>query len=139
MPLRTRLAFAKAEIPLSLRILLVDDHSAIRNSLRVFIHTNTQWKVCGEAENGQIALDKVQELQPDLVILDLSMPVMNGLEAAKRLSKIAPGVATVLFTLHSSPQLQKEAEAVGVRKVLSKSEGIGPHLIAALQTACPGL
>lgn len=123
---------------MSLRILLVDDHLAIRNSLRSFIEANTKWSVCGEAENGQVALDKVLVLHPDLVILDFSMPVMNGLEAAEKIAAVAPQVVTVLFTLHISEQLRREAEAVGVRQVFSKAEGISGKLIAAIETACAG-
>jgi DNA-binding NarL/FixJ family response regulator len=120
-------------------ILLVDDNPAIRNSLRAFIQARTNWTICGEAENGQIALDKVRELHPDVVILDFYMPVMNGLETAKHLAREAPGVAKLLITLHSSEQLQREAEAVGIKAVLSKAEGLGNNLIAAIETACASL
>ena len=66
------------------RILIVDDSALIRASLRSWIAKNSAWEVCGEAENGQIAVEKVEELHPDVVILDFQMPVMNGLEAAPR-------------------------------------------------------
>jgi DNA-binding NarL/FixJ family response regulator len=123
----------------SLKILLVDDNPAIRDYLRTFIHAKTTCTVCGEAENGQIAIEKVLELQPHIVILDLSMPVMNGLDAAKRLSHIAPDVVTVLFTLHDSPQLQRAAREVGIRQVIPKSEGMGSNLLSALETVCAQL
>jgi len=75
---------------MSFKILIVDDSSSIRNLLRFFIEHNTDWQVCGEAENGQVAVEKVRELKPHAVILDLSMPVMNGLEAAREITRIAP-------------------------------------------------
>ena len=72
------------------RILIVDDNTIIRRSIRECIEENTDWEVCGEAENGRLAIEQVQQLQPDLVILDWQMPVMNGLEAAREIHRIAP-------------------------------------------------
>jgi DNA-binding NarL/FixJ family response regulator len=119
-----------------LKILLVDDSSAIRHLLRFFIEHNTEWLVCGEAENGQIAVAKVTELMPHAVILDLSMPVMNGLDAAREIARIAPNVQIVMFTMHVSEQLRKEAKAAGIKDVISKSDTIGDHLLASLRTIC---
>jgi DNA-binding NarL/FixJ family response regulator len=116
------------------RILIVDDSPSIRYLLRFFIEHNTDWQVCGEAENGQIAVEKVTKLKPHAVILDLSMPVMNGLEAAREISRIAPNVQMVMFTMHTSEQLRKDAQAVGIKAVISKSDTIGDHLIASLRT-----
>lgn len=128
---------------MSLKILIVDDVSIIRHSLRFLIEQSTDWQVCGEAENGEVAVEKVRELSPDAVILDLSMPVMNGLEAARCISRIAPNVRMVLFTIDSSQQLLKEAQAVGIKDVVSKSDHGGDHIIAALKaalkTVCSGL
>ena len=119
---------------MTIRVLIVDDSSVIRRSLRVFIERNTEWQVCGEAENGKIAVQKVQELHPHLVILDLSMPVMNGLEAARQITRIAPTVAMVMFTMHVNPQLRSDAQAVGIQDVVSKSEGIEDHLLPSMRT-----
>ncbi len=119
---------------MSIRILIVDDSYAIRHSLRGFIERSTDWQVCGEAENGRIALQKVTELHPNLVILDLSMPVMNGLEAARQITRLAPSVAMVMFTMHVSAQLREDAQAAGIREVISKSEGIEDHLFPAIRT-----
>src|ERR1700730_4427508 len=108
--------------PMPTNILVVDDNPAIRHSLRSRIEDETDWKICGEAENGKVAVDMVQRFCPDVIILDLSMPVMNGLEAAREISEIAPQVHILLFTLHSSPQLLEDARDAGVDDVLSKSE-----------------
>jgi DNA-binding NarL/FixJ family response regulator len=116
-----------------IRILIVDDSYVIRNSLRGSIERSTEWQVCGEAENGKIALQKVTELRPNLVILDLSMPVMNGLEAARQITCLAPKVALVMFTMHVSAQLRKDARAA-VREVISKSDGIEDHLFPTIRT-----
>jgi YesN/AraC family two-component response regulator len=80
---------------MSFKILIADDSSSIRNLLRLFIEHNTDWQVCGEAENGQVAVEKVAMLQPHAVILDLSMPVMNGLEAAREIARNDPEVQMI--------------------------------------------
>jgi len=116
------------------RILIVDDSYVIRHSLRGFIERSTDWQVCGEAENGKIALQKVTELRPNLVILDFSMPVMNGLETARQITRLAPKVAMVMFTMHVSTQLRQDARAAGIREVISKSDGIEDHLFPAIRT-----
>ena len=82
-------------------ILIVDDDADIRHSFRAFIEQNTDWQVCGEAENGEVAVEKVRELNPDVVILDMQMPVMSGLEAARQIRLVAPETAIFMFTMHS--------------------------------------
>jgi DNA-binding NarL/FixJ family response regulator len=108
---------------MSAQILIVDDSAFLRSSIRSCIEQNTDWKVCGEAENGQIAIEKTKELHPGLIILDLAMPVMNGLDAARHITGFAPGVAIVLFTMHGSRELSRYAELIGIKQVLSKSGG----------------
>jgi DNA-binding NarL/FixJ family response regulator len=118
-------------------ILIVDDSPAIRSSLRKCIEQNTGWSVCAEAENGLQALERVRQHRPDVVILDLSMPVMGGLEAAQHISAQAPGTVMVLFTMYKSPQLIKDAERVGIAAVVSKSDGILDHLFQSLRAVMP--
>jgi two-component system chemotaxis response regulator CheY len=121
---------------MSIRILLVDDSASIRNLLRFFIEHNTDWEICGEAENGQVAVEKVVKLKPQAVILDLSMPVMNGLDAAREIARIDSKVQMVMFTMHVSDELRKDAEAVGIKDVISKSDRIGDRLIGSLRSIC---
>ena len=118
------------------KILIVDDSSPIRHLLRFFIEHNTDWEVCGEAENGLIAVEKVAALKPDVVILDLSMPVMNGLEAAREISRLDPSVQMVMFTMHTNEQLRRDAEAVGIKDVISKGDTIAGHLLPYLKSIC---
>lgn len=120
---------------LSYSILIVDDSAPLRRSLRYWIEQDKTWTICGEAENGKVAVDKVKELRPDVVILDLDMPVMNGLEAGREIARIAPATSMVMFTMHSSEQLVKAARAVGIKEVVSKSGGDLNHLLAALKSA----
>ena len=120
-------------------ILIVDDSAIIRHTLRACIEQKSGWKVCGEAENGKVAVQKVRELQPDLVILDFQMPVMNGLDAARQITTIAPDTPMVMFTMHSCEELLRDAKAAGIKDVFSKSDGVPEHLLASLSTVCPGV
>jgi two-component system chemotaxis response regulator CheY len=115
------------------RILIVDDSAIIRHSLRACIENNTDWEVCGEAENGEVAVEKVRQLHPDVVTLDWQMPVMNGLEAAREITRIDPNATMLLITLHESGQLTREAHAAGIKEVLSKADGVSEHLISSLK------
>jgi len=117
-------------------VLIVDDNTLIRSSLRSWIEGNADFQVCGEAENGMVAVQKVEEMHPDIVILDLQMPVMDGLEAARKISNIAPDTAIVMFTMHPSRELLKVAQAVGVRDVVSKTDQLSDHLLLALRQIC---
>ena len=118
---------------MSAQILIVDDSPFLRRSIRWSIEQNTDWQVCGEAENGQVAIEKTKELRPDLIILDLAMPVMNGLDAARHIAGIAPGVAIVLFTMHGSTELSRYAELIGIKQVLSKSNGGIEQLLSTVK------
>jgi DNA-binding NarL/FixJ family response regulator len=95
------------------------------------------WEVCGEAADGREAIEKAQQLKPDLVVLDLSMPVMNGLEAARVLKRSLPSLPLVMFTNFTSPQLSKEAFSAGVNAVVSKDkiEGLVHSIQSLLEPA----
>lgn len=116
------------------RILVVDDVAAIRRSLRFRIEQETDWVICGEAENGKVAIESVRALLPDVVLLDLSMPVMNGLDAARQIKAIAPKTQIVMFTLHAYPQLVDEARKVGISSVLSKTSAGGSDVLQAVRS-----
>lgn len=116
---------------MSTTVLIVDDSPPIRRSLRAWLEQRGEWKVCGEAENGAVAVEKVKALSPDVVILDLSMPVMNGLEAAREIASVAK-TAMVLFTMHASEHLVKDAQNAGIKDVVSKSDGPA-NLLASLE------
>jgi DNA-binding NarL/FixJ family response regulator len=119
-----------------MKIAIVDDNRAIRKTLRTGIETHTDWEICGEAENGEAAVALVQATKPDIVVLDLSMPGLNGIEAARQLRAIAPATGMVLFTNYASPELTKLARSVGISAVISKdSTDVVIHLIEALRKA----
>jgi DNA-binding NarL/FixJ family response regulator len=112
-------------------ILICDDNPNIRYLLRVFVETKTPFEICGEAGHGTEAIEKAKKLQPDLILLDLSMPVLNGAEAAAILKGMFPRTKIVLFSMHMDNVPTALAAAVGVDLALSKSDGItklGEHL-----------
>ena len=113
------------------RILIVDDHKSAIRALRSLLEANPEWEVCGEAVNGQEALAWATELHPDVIVLDLAMPVMNGLRAAREITKVLPTVPIVLNTLYSSPQVELEAKKHGIRKVVEKTHS--GALVSAIQ------
>lgn len=106
------------------RIMVVDDNPAIRRIFRNILEFNAGWEVCGEAVDGKEGVEKAKLLIPDLIILDLSMPVMNGLEAARILHEIMPQVPVILCSLHTDWVLEKEARGLGITAVFSKAENM---------------
>jgi DNA-binding NarL/FixJ family response regulator len=122
---------------LSYSILIVEDSTLVRRLIRSYIEPHAAWRVCGEAENGKAAVEKVKELRPDVVILDFQMPVMDGLEAARQIALLAPNTAMLTLTMHKFEQLSKEAHAAGIKDVLSKSDGVADYLIASLRNVAP--
>jgi CheY-like chemotaxis protein len=103
-------------------ILLVDDSAILRRALRVWLEQNRGWEVAGEAANGLEAIKLAQQLDPDVVILDFAMPIMDGLEAARELKRLRPSIPLVLFTSYKSPTLEAQARAAGCSALLSKAE-----------------
>jgi len=106
---------------MALRILVADDNSALRSSLgQMLTSSHDGWVICAEAEDGQQAVSKAIDLRPDVVVLDLSMPVMDGLEAAREIANVLASVPIFLYTLHTIPALEQEAPKFGVTQVVCK-------------------
>lgn len=104
-----------------LRILVADDNPALRSSLgQMLMSSHDGWVICAEAENGQQAVSKAIDLRPDVVVLDLSMPVMDGLEAAREIANVLAAVPIFLYTLHVIPALEQEAAKFGITQVVCK-------------------
>src|SRR5260370_26154949 len=103
------------------RILIADDHDLMRCFIRQEFEDHADW-VCIEAENGEQAVAKATELKPEIIILDLVMPVMDGLTAAREIIKLLPAVPIVIHTVHFSEQIKCEAKKIGVREVLPKAD-----------------
>jgi DNA-binding NarL/FixJ family response regulator len=109
-----------------IRILIVDDNAPIRDGLRLVLENHPEWEVCGEAENGIEAIEKYRLLEPDLVIMDVSMPLMNGLDASVEILKLSPKILILLYTSYLTGQLIEVAHKAGIRGTVSKD---GMHLV----------
>jgi DNA-binding NarL/FixJ family response regulator len=108
------------------RILIVDDLPQIRKLVREYLEEENEFCVCGEAIDGFDAISRAKDLKPDLIILDASMPKMNGIEAAPKLKKLLPGTPIILFTFHESMMRGFDAAQIGVDAVVTKDRGMFP-------------
>jgi DNA-binding NarL/FixJ family response regulator len=104
------------------RILIVDDHPQMVESMYKSFSENEFLEVCGQASSGHEALEKADELKPDLVILDLAIPDLNGLKTAKAISEILPNVRIILFTLYAQNIKDSNMDTSGVTRIVSKNE-----------------
>lgn len=115
----------------ALRILIADDHELMRKGLRAVLQGQTGWEVVGEAEDGRKTLDMVRELKPDVVVLDISMPCLNGLEATRQIVKSHPQTRVLVLTMHESDPLVRQVLDAGARGYLLKTDA-GRDLISAV-------
>jgi DNA-binding NarL/FixJ family response regulator len=114
-----------------MRILVADDHEAIRRGMRALLETQDGWRVCGEAENGQEAVEKTKALNPDIVIMDISMPVLSGFGAARLIKEHFPNVPILAYSMYRSDAFLQEARRIGLGGYVAKSED-GPTLLMAV-------
>lgn len=119
------------------RILIADDHEVVRSGLRAIIETRPEWIVSGEATNGQQAVALTLETRSDVVIVDYSMPLMNGLEVSRRLKSLQPRTEVLILTMHENEELLTEVILAGVRGFLFKSDA-RKHLISAIEALLDG-
>lgn len=119
-------------MPDPLQILIVDDSDVTRRIISTIVRSR-QWTVCGEAEDGWSAVRKFQELKPDLVLLDLAMPDINGIEVARMMSALDPTIPIILFTVMDLEGLEGTARRAGVRAVVSKAQSW--NLVKSIETA----
>jgi DNA-binding NarL/FixJ family response regulator len=113
-------------------VLIVDDNSLLRSTIRAFLERNSELNVCGEAADGADAVEKANVLKPGLILMDLAMPKMNGLQAARAIKRVMPEARIVMFTLHSEAVGKLTESKSGVDLVVSKSEGL-EELLRVLQ------
>jgi DNA-binding NarL/FixJ family response regulator len=116
-----------------LRILVADDHDLMRRGIKTLLQTHAGWEICGEAQTGREAVSRTEELKPDIVVLDISMPDLNGIEAARRIRKASPETEVLILSLHFSDQLIREIVEAGVRGYIIKSDS-DRDLIVAVET-----
>jgi len=114
------------------RVLVVDDHTVIRRGIQNILRAWPEWEISGEASSGEEAIELTKALQPDIVLMDISMPGMGGLEATKLIRKICPQAKILLLTLHDSPEWAETALRAGARGYVLKSDSEG-ELLKALK------
>jgi DNA-binding NarL/FixJ family response regulator len=117
----------------ALRILVADDHDILRRGVRVTLEDNPNWKVVAEASDGQEAIEKAKAFEPDVVILDFSMPKLNGLDAAREIVRSLPQTRVLMLTIYDSDDLIHELRQAGVHGYIRKSESQQDHLISAVK------
>ncbi len=103
-------------------VMIVDDSELMRRNLRSLFSGSNDWAVCAEAVNGRDAVEKAEKLHPDFIVMDYSMPILNGLAAARQLKAMSPKLPIVMLTAFKDKQLEQEARKVGISWVFSKSE-----------------
>lgn len=119
------------------RILIVDDHLIVREGLKLLIETSDKHVIVGEAENGRIAIDLVEKLKPDVILMDLYMPVMSGLEAIAELRRTNPEIPIVILTTYNEDQLMMKGIEAGAKGYLLKDTGI-ENLFESIDSAIRG-
>jgi len=115
----------------TVRVLIADDQEAIRRRVSAIIASQANLEVCAEAADGNEAVDKAQKSNPDLIVLDITMPGINGLDAARKIKEFAPDTPILILTVHKSGQLIEEAQKIGVSGYVTKAEA-GQHLLKAV-------
>ncbi len=115
-----------------LRILIADDHEVARRGIRALLESHPGWEVCGEAKDGREAVELASREKPDLILLDIGMPNLNGLEAARQILAVSPDIAILILTMHDSDQVVREVLRAGARGFLLKSDA-GRDLVAAVE------
>jgi DNA-binding NarL/FixJ family response regulator len=119
------------------RILIADDHEVMRRGVRGLVESQEEWSVCGEAIEGNEAISKTRELHPDLLILDVSMPGVSGIEAALQILKDDPNMKILFFTMYDSPQMMREISNVGAWGYVAKARA-GNDLVDAVRIIFDG-
>ncbi|MFY9842418.1 MAG: response regulator transcription factor [Terriglobales bacterium] len=117
---------------MTVRILVADDHPVVRHGLRTLLGSRPEWEIIDEAEDGVEAVERAERLQPDVVVLDVSMPRMDGLEACRRIRKNVPKSEVLIVTQHDSAQMMREAINAGARGYIVKSDA-ARDLLAAVE------
>ena len=114
-----------------LRVLVADDHPIVRAGLRTLIESRPGWQVCAEGANGRDAVEKAAKLKPDIAVLDVSMPVLNGIEATRQLRKVSPETEVLILTMHDAEQMVQQLIEAGCRGYILKDDA-DRNLLAAL-------
>jgi two-component system, NarL family, nitrate/nitrite response regulator NarL len=113
-----------------LRVVIADDHDVVRKGVRSILESRSDVNVVGEASNGKEALQQAVELKPDLIVLDVSMPVMDGISAAKEIKKVLPATPILILSMHSGREMVRAAQSAGAQGFITKTDVAGVLLDA---------
>ena len=128
---KSNLEYQRAKMG-TLRIMIADDHDLVRRGLKMLLDTRAGWKVCAEAQSGRDAVSMAEELHPDIAIIDISMPELNGLEAARKIKKISPNTEILILSMHHTDNLVREIIETGAKGYIIKSDS-ERSLVAAVE------
>jgi DNA-binding NarL/FixJ family response regulator len=116
----------------TLRILVADDHDLVRRGLKMLLEAHPGWKICAEAQTGREAVAMAEEMRPDIAIMDISMPELNGIEAARKIKKVSPNTEMLILSMHQTDQLVREIIEAGAKGYIVKSDS-DRSLVAAVE------
>lgn len=116
----------------TLRIMIADDHDLVRRGLKIILESHPGWNVCAEARSGREAVSMAEQFQPDIAIMDISMPELNGIEAARKIKKLLPNTEMLILSMHHTDQLVREIVGAGAKGYIIKSDSDG-QLVAAVE------
>lgn len=119
------------------KILIADDHEVVRQGVRMILQGRPQWQVCGEAVNGKDAVEQASKLDPDIIIMDLTMPEMSGIEATRELGRQRMRPKVLIFTMHEAKNLPETARNAGAKGLVLKSRA-AEDLVVALEALAEG-
>jgi DNA-binding NarL/FixJ family response regulator len=122
---------------MALRVLVVDDHESVRKGVCSILASRRDIELCGEAADGSEAIDRARNLKPDLIVMDISMPIMDGMSASREIRQILPSAAIIVLSMHDSSQLMDSARQLGLRGYVTKSEA-ATRLLQAVDSVVAG-
>lgn len=122
---------------MALRVLVVDDHESVRKGVCAILGSREDIELCGEAADGSEAIEKFRSVKPDLIVMDISMPVMDGLSASREIRRLSPDTAIIVLSMHDSNQLIENAKQLGLRGYVKKSEAAS-RLLQAVDSVVSG-
>jgi two-component system, NarL family, nitrate/nitrite response regulator NarL len=127
----------RSESGMALRVLVVDDHESVRRGVCAILGSREDIELCGEASDGTEAVAKVRSLKPDLIVMDISMPVMDGISASREIRKVSPNTAIIVLSMHDSSQLMETARQLGLRGYVTKGQAAS-SLLQAVDSVVAG-
>ncbi|HTS13080.1 MAG TPA: response regulator transcription factor [Candidatus Limnocylindrales bacterium] len=122
---------------MSIRVLVVDDHESVRKGVCAILSSRKDVEICGEASNGKDAVSKADSLKPQIIIMDISMPIMDGISATREILNSSPDTAIVMLSMHNSKEMVENAKRIGARAFVTKAQA-GAALLQALDSALRG-